>query len=173
MKDLDKGTVLAGGGILLRGADEPLVAIVRLRKDKSWVLPKGKVKGRETPLAAAKREVIEETGHDVTVHEFLGSMSVVTERWHKVVQFWRMSDAGRTRHPLTPDVKDVRWLPLDEAVATLTRRHEQLFLESIGHAAIKAARDPRAVTPEPRRPGFIDMVRGWFRGMTHGSAQHS
>jgi 8-oxo-dGTP diphosphatase len=164
MKDRGKTTVLAGGGIVLRGTDEPLIAIVRLRKDKSWVLPKGKAKPGETPLDAARREVTEETGHDVSVHEFLGSMSVVTDRWHKVVQFWRMTDEGRTPHPLTPDVKDVDWLPLNGAIATLTRRHEQVFLESVGAAAIAAARGlpPPAAAP-PARSGLLDTIRSWFR----------
>jgi 8-oxo-dGTP diphosphatase len=184
MKDFDKGTVMAGGGILLRIADEPLIAIVQLRKDKSWVLPKGKVKDGETAIAAAAREVIEETGHDVTVHEFLGTMSVVTDRWHKVVQFWRMTDEGRTPHPLTPDVKDVKWLPLSEAMRTLTRRHEKIFLKNVGAEAVRAARTPAhtdagallegmasPIANRETRGRFVDMLRGWFRSMTQVGAR--
>jgi ADP-ribose pyrophosphatase YjhB (NUDIX family) len=48
---------------------------VRLRKDKSWVLPKGKLKPGEDALAGARREVMEETGYDVSIEGFLGSMS--------------------------------------------------------------------------------------------------
>ena len=53
--------ILAAGGILLREGRRPRVAIVRLRRDKSWVLPKGKLNPGERPVAAAKREVMEET----------------------------------------------------------------------------------------------------------------
>ena len=60
--------VLAAGGIVLRRAETPLVAVVRLRKRNEWVLPKGKLDNGETPRAAAEREVNEETGHDVAVH---------------------------------------------------------------------------------------------------------
>ena len=67
--------VQAAGGIVVRNAPEPLIAVVRLRKDNAWVLPKGKLKPGENALAAAKREVVEETGHEVEVHEFLGAMS--------------------------------------------------------------------------------------------------
>ena len=35
---------------------------------------KGKLDDGETPRAAAEREVLEETGHDVSVHEFLGTL---------------------------------------------------------------------------------------------------
>ena len=50
---------------------------MRLRKDKSWVLPKGKLKPREDALAGARREVMEETGCNVSVERFLGAMSHV------------------------------------------------------------------------------------------------
>lgn len=56
--------VLAAGGIVLRQAETPLIALVRLRKRDEWVLPKGKLDDGETPRAAAEREVQEETGHN-------------------------------------------------------------------------------------------------------------
>ena len=66
--------MLAAGGIVLRREQPPRIAVVRLRKRDEWVLPKGKLDDGETPRAAAKREVLEETGHNVTVHEFLGTL---------------------------------------------------------------------------------------------------
>jgi 8-oxo-dGTP diphosphatase len=59
-----RAPVLAAGGIVLRQARPPLIAVVRLRKGE-WVLPKGKLDDGETPRDAAMREVWEETGHDV------------------------------------------------------------------------------------------------------------
>jgi len=50
--------VLAAGGIVLRQAATPLVAVVRLRKRNEWVLPKGKLDSGETPRDAAEREVM-------------------------------------------------------------------------------------------------------------------
>src|SRR5882757_4736655 len=69
-----RSPVLAAGGIVLRQGQTPLVAVVRLRKRNEWVLPKGKLDDGETPRAAAEREVLEETGHAVAVHEFLGTL---------------------------------------------------------------------------------------------------
>lgn len=162
--------VIAAGGIVLRGAEHPLIAVVRLRKDKSWVLPKGKLKSGEEPLAAARREVVEETGHEVTVHEFLGSMSHATNSSLKVVQFWRMSAADMPSRELMRDIKAVKWLPLDQAVARLTRSHERAFLAHVGPDALKAAASPggRPVTePHPKPVKLIDTIRTWFRRVTH------
>ena len=88
--------ILAAGGIVLRGNSRPRIAVVRMRREKAWVLPKGKLLPREHPRDAAKREVLEETGHEVSVHEFLGSMSYAVEGKIKIVQFWLMRATGPT-----------------------------------------------------------------------------
>src|SRR6202140_1804240 len=82
--------ILAAGGIVLRGNARPHFAVVRLRREKAWVLPKGKLYPREHPRDAAKREVLEETGHDVKVQEFLGSVSYVAGGKLKIGQVWLM-----------------------------------------------------------------------------------
>jgi 8-oxo-dGTP diphosphatase len=85
---------MAAGGIVLRREQPPRIAVVRLRKRDEWVLPKGKLDDGETPREAAKREVLEETGHKVTVHEFLGTLVHDTGTRSKVVHYWRMEAAG-------------------------------------------------------------------------------
>jgi 8-oxo-dGTP diphosphatase len=146
MKARDKGRapILAAGGIVVREAPEPLIAIVQLRKDRAWVLPKGKLKAQEDALAAARREVLEETGHAVSVHEFLGAMSHADGSKLKIVQFWRMRPVGGRARRLMRDVKAVQWLPLDQAVRTLTHAHEQAFLAHVGPIALEAASPSRS-----------------------------
>ena len=89
-----RSPVMAAGGIVLRQGQTPLVAVVRLRKRNEWVLPKGKLDDGETPRAAAEREVVEETGHDVAVHEFLGTLVYESRGGSKVVHYWRMEARG-------------------------------------------------------------------------------
>ena len=72
-----------------------LVAVVRLRKRNEWVLPKGKLDDGETARDAAMREVLEETGHDVSVHEFLGTLVYESGGRCKVVHYWRMESQRR------------------------------------------------------------------------------
>ncbi len=151
MTDSAKGhaPILAAGGVVLRGMTRPRIAVVRLRREKAWVLPKGKLLPREHPRDAAVREVAEETGYDVSVHDLLGSMSYVVDAKLKIVQFWLMRAAGRPVHALADDVKEVKWLPLPQAIETLTRAHEKVFLTHVGPIALGAVK--RSVRAKTKR----------------------
>jgi 8-oxo-dGTP diphosphatase len=155
MTDSAKGhaPILAAGGIVLRGNSRPRFAVVRMRREKAWVLPKGKLLPREHPRVGAKREVLEETGHDVSVHQFLGSMAYPAEGKIKIVQFWLMRAAGPPVGDLTDDVKSVRWLPLKQAIDTLTRPHEKVFLTHVGPIALAAVKKSLREKSKPVRGG--------------------
>jgi len=114
------------------------VAVVRLRKRDEWVLPKGKLDEGETPRAAARREVLEETGHNVTVREFLGTLVYDSGGRAKVVHYWIMEAGGEQTRELMSDIRAVDWLPLNAAVERLSRGHERAFLEAVGPLAIGA-----------------------------------
>src|SRR5258705_11819234 len=111
-----RAPVMAAGGIVLRRGPSPLIAVVRLRKRNEWVLPKGKLDDGETPRAAAEREVIEETGHAVSVHEFLGTLVYESNGRSKVVHYWRMEAGGGPGRELMRDVKAVDWGAADGRV---------------------------------------------------------
>jgi len=166
-----RGPVLAAGGIVLRHEQPPLIAVVRLRKRDEWVLPKGKLDAGETPLAAAKREVLEETGHDVTVHEFLGTLVYEISGRSKVVHYWRMEACGGQTHELMNDIRAVDWLPLEAALERLSRSSERAFLANVGPQALlsfsrqtkpkaqvmrkRPGRTVVAPAPEPLPPKFL------------------
>jgi 8-oxo-dGTP diphosphatase len=129
---------LAAGGIVVRHGTVPRIALVRLRKDKTWVLPKGKLNRGEPAHAAAEREVLEETGHQVTMHEFVGAMTYPVRGRPKVVRFWRMEAGGRATRKLMRDVVAVEFLSFNAAVRRLSRSHERLFLEKVWPCLISA-----------------------------------
>jgi 8-oxo-dGTP diphosphatase len=124
--------VLTAGGVVVRDSPKPLVAIVQRRRDNAWVLPNGKLKSNEKPIAAAKREAMEETGYDVRVHEFLGLISYLGSAGPKIAYFWRMRAVGGAIGKMTDDVKAVEWLSLSAAADRLSL--------------------PRTVLPSPYRP---------------------
>jgi 8-oxo-dGTP diphosphatase len=142
-----RAPVLAAGGIVLRQAEPPLIAVVRLRKRNEWVLPKGKLDDGETARDAAEREVLEETGHDVCVHEFLGTLVYESGGRSKIVHYWRMEASGGQAYELMDDVKAVDWLPLEAALERLSRSYERAFLEHVGPLALAAAAPARLSRP--------------------------
>jgi 8-oxo-dGTP diphosphatase len=148
-REMTRTPVLAAGGIVLRSGETPLIAVVRLRKRNEWVLPKGKLDDGEVARDAAVREVVEETGHEVTVHEFLGTLVYESGGRSKAVHYWRMETNGGQLYELMDDVKAVEWLPLDAAVERLSRAYERVFLANVGPLALEAVAPSTAQDERP------------------------
>ncbi|MHB0769250.1 NUDIX hydrolase [Bradyrhizobium sp. 5.13L] len=153
-----RAPVMAAGGIVLRRGSAPLIAVVRQRKRNEWVLPKGKLDDGETPKEAAHREVLEETGHAVVVHEFLGTLVYQFGPRAKVVHFWRMEAHGEPVRKLMNDIKAVDWLTLDDAIGRLSREYERAFLTQVGPIALAATGLAPAPEPAPLRADDIDAA---------------
>ena len=136
--------IQAAGGIVVRKTRaRPLFAVVQRSKDERWVLPRGKLKANERPKIAARREVFEETGHRVTVHEFVGVIIYRAQGRPKLVQFWRMAAAAHPSRDLMRDIAAVAWLPLPKAIKRLSYPLERLFLDSVGRALAPKKRTER------------------------------
>lgn len=167
--------VMAAGGIVVRREATPLFAVVCMRKRGDWVLPKGKLDDGETPLDAARREVLEETGHSASVQQYLGTLAYPLGERTKVVHFWHMEAETEPCRKLMKDIAEVAWLPLDQALKRLTRHHEHAFLAQVGpmalavtlEAAAFTATSPQIVEPAavpvtPTRPAAPSAPKGWF-----------
>ncbi len=87
-----------------------------------------------------------------------------------------MRAAGEPARKLMDDVTAVKWLPLQQAVDTLTRPHEKAFLVSVGQAALQAAEpSAREAAAEPAAPPapvdgglrklktFFEAIWAWLR----------
>jgi 8-oxo-dGTP diphosphatase len=123
----------AAGGIVVRSGSRRRFAVVQRSKDGRWVLPRGKLKRNERPIAGARREAEEETGFRVRVHEFLGAITYRARGRSKIVQFWQMDAAARPTWEVTKDVVAIKWLSLAKAVRKLSYPLEKLFLGGVGH----------------------------------------
>lgn len=79
------------------------------REDGAWSIPKGEHDEHEDPLAAARREFREETGHEVPDVAWTG-LGVVRQRGGKVVAAWAGScdiDIG----PIRSSTFELEWPP--------------------------------------------------------------
>jgi 8-oxo-dGTP diphosphatase len=116
------------------------------------VLPRGKLKRDENPVVGARREALEETGHRVKVHEFLGALTYRARGRSKVVQFWRMQAYEQPSRDVMKDIVAVEWLPLQAAVRRLTYPLEKLFLQFAGRRVLKRRKRPAKKTRARRKP---------------------
>jgi ADP-ribose pyrophosphatase YjhB (NUDIX family) len=121
----------SAGGVVVRGED--VVVIVPARRGAGGVkvlgLPKGHPEAGETAAQAAAREVREEAGVAGELIESLGTVEYSYERRGrsiaKRVEFflfeYRDGDPADHDH----EVEQARWVPLSEAVTSLTYAGER------------------------------------------------
>jgi 8-oxo-dGTP diphosphatase len=129
-----RGPIRAAGGLIVR-ADGQILLVHRPRFN-DWSLPKGKLKRGEHPLAAAVREVNEETAlwgvpgirlPSVSYQVASGQSSV-----DKTVEWWAMAVADPVQGPALPEeftptdeVDQLAWWPIAQALEVLTYDRDQ------------------------------------------------
>lgn len=115
--------------------------VVVSQKGDSWSLPKGHVDPGEDALAAAKREIAEETGlMDVEYAGDLGSY----ERYRigkggtgedtselKRIRMFLFRSSQEALMPTDPENPEARWVPLAEVAAMLTHPKDREFFENV------------------------------------------
>lgn len=106
----------AGGVIVRQHRKKGLQVLVTHRpKYNDWTLPKGHLESGETPLAAALREVEEETGFICFPHEHLGSTQyILPSGKNKHVDYWGMEHIGGS-FSTNNEVDKIRWLSKADA----------------------------------------------------------
>lgn len=105
---------------------------------ENWGLPKGHVERGETPEQTAIREVSEETGlGDLEVQEPLDTIDWFFREGpdliHKYCHFYLMETATARTVPQTDEgITECVWLPLQDALGTLTYDNARTVLEMAG-----------------------------------------
>jgi 8-oxo-(d)GTP phosphatase len=133
------------------------VALVHRPRYRDWSWPKGKLDPGESMLAAATREVAEETGHDVVLGIPLPGLEYpLSDGRLKRVHYWAAQVAGRPdaaalrARPPVPrasraEIDAVRWFDVDEAARKLSRSADRAPLDALVHAHVKKRLDTRAL----------------------------
>jgi len=119
---------LSSGVVVVNGAGSQRQLLL-LRAYKNWDFPKGLVEAGEEPLAAALREVREETTLQHLVFDW-GQDYVETGPYNKgkVARYYiARSDEREVRLPVNPDIgmpehHEARWVTYEEALAVVTSR---------------------------------------------------
>ncbi len=124
----------SAGGVVIRTADDRLeVALVHRRSPRLWALPKGTPDSGETLEETALRETHEETGLEVELEAPITAIRYFfvrgTTRFHKTVHFFLMRATGGSPDDHDAEFDEVRWVPLEEALALLTHATERSILE--------------------------------------------
>jgi 8-oxo-dGTP diphosphatase len=138
--DDDPALVRAAGGVVWRQRDGRLeVLLVHRERYDDWSLPKGKLDGDETYEHAALRETEEETGYRCVLgHELKSTRYRDNKGRPKIVRYWEMTATEGDFQP-NHETDAISWLPLDEAVATLSYRHDADVVESFASFAGRSA----------------------------------
>lgn len=125
------------GGVVLNPSGEVLVVN---QQGRSWSLPKGHIDPGEDSLAAAKREIYEETGvSDLQLVKELGTYerykigkdggdNLSEFRTHTIFLF---TTTQTDLHPRDPKNPEARWVPKEEVASLLTHRKDKEFFLSI------------------------------------------
>jgi 8-oxo-dGTP pyrophosphatase MutT (NUDIX family) len=127
--------ILAAGGIVKgEGLNEGKIAVVWRRRYKGEIgLPKGKVKGSEDLLVAARREVMEETGWDVEILEYAGTTHYRVGRRPKAVCYliMKVSQSSPTSPIDTEEIEKVEWVTPSQANGALTHREDRELVAAV------------------------------------------
>ncbi|PTA46681.1 NUDIX hydrolase [Micromonospora sp. RP3T] len=125
MSDDEPVRIRAAGGVVWRpGPDGVEVCLVHRPRYGDWSLPKGKLDAGEHPLAAAVREVAEETDVRAVPQVRLPTVHYRSEGRAKAVDWWSMRAVGSGGFQPGTEVDDVAWFPVDAAARRVSYPHD-------------------------------------------------
>lgn len=127
----------SAGGVVVNPRGEILVVNQR---GQTWSLPKGHIEPGEGALAAAKREIAEESGiTDLTLVRSIGSYERykgtplggddLSERKHMTM--FLFTTTQRALKPIDPHNPEARWVPKEKVGELLTHPKDKEFFCAI------------------------------------------
>jgi 8-oxo-dGTP diphosphatase len=130
--------------VLLSRDAVPRVLLIRRAKDPfagAWAFPGGFVDAGETPVEAARRELIEETGLAAPDLEQLytaGDPGRDPRGWTVTVAFLGRVDRKKLKAKAADDASEARWFPLD-GLPELAFDHAMILERAKARIADRAA----------------------------------
>jgi 8-oxo-dGTP pyrophosphatase MutT (NUDIX family)/phosphohistidine phosphatase SixA len=121
--------IVAAGAVVLRRGGE--VLLVHRPKYDDWSFPKGKVDRGEHPLAAAVREVEEETGLHIRLGRPLTDQHYEVNGRGKTVHYWVarvVGDDDISAYLVNNEIDEVVWVSFERAAEMLSYPRDQRTL---------------------------------------------
>lgn len=137
---------VSAGGVVIRRAETGIVVLVIRDSYDNWGFPKGHLEAGEDAAQAAVREIAEETGlTDLVLHgpirdidwyfRFRGALI------HKTCHFFLFeSPSGEAVPQREEGISACRWLPLEEALVTVSYANAREVLREAGAMVAQLAR---------------------------------
>ena len=131
----------SAGGVVGRDGKLLLVQVKNLEGEIVWTFPKGHLEKGETPLAAALREVEEETGWRCRNAGALTSAVYRFKRGDRPVfkrVFWyQMEPVEKTGKPDPDEIRRTKWVPERRTAAVLSYPSDSRVLASYLRKKVK------------------------------------
>jgi 8-oxo-dGTP diphosphatase len=130
--------IRAAGAVLWRPhGDDVEVLLVHRPKYDDWSLPKGKLDDDEHVVAAAVREVREETGQWVRLGAPLATQHYAVDGRPKEVRYWAAEVRDASAFAPTHEIDRLAWLPADEACRQLTHPRDAELVRAVLSEALR------------------------------------
>ena len=115
-------SIIAAGAVVWQKSKEKYTEVVIIHRPKynDWTFPKGKVEIGESNIAAAHREVAEETNLDTEFGVYLGEIDYFTPAGLNKVKYWSAKAlTEKVFHP-NNEVDELKWVPITKVINELT-----------------------------------------------------
>lgn len=158
----------AGAAVWRRKKSQIEVLLIHRPRYKDWSIPKGKLDAGEAFVAAAVREVEEETGYRVRLHRPLPRVEYSTSGRSKVVYFWSATVLSRSG-PGPADSREVdkvEWVSLDDALVKVTRSSDAEVLKALRKYAKNSELETSSIIIQ--RHGAAQSRAKWRKGDENG-----
>jgi 8-oxo-dGTP diphosphatase len=128
----DTPVIRAAGAVLWRySASKKIeIALVHRPRYDDWSLPKGKVEEKESHIACAYREVLEETGYASIFGPQIGQAMYKVPEGKKVVRYWSAQAVGEPVGTTDKnEIDEILWLEVKEARKKLTLDDDKAIVD--------------------------------------------
>lgn len=129
--DVNTSEIMAAGAILYRVIEDEIeIGLIHRPRYDDWSFPKGKIEFGESSLAAARREVIEETGYAAKFGPLIAEIQYLAEGVPKRVKYWSAQAISEAK-PITDlqEVDKFEWHSLKSAKTKLTHEEDRKVLK--------------------------------------------